>query len=47
VQVPPHHEPLGAEALLLDPEDNRLMLLMLPCGSSKADQTQLAADPSI
>jgi len=47
VQVPLHQEPFGAEAWLLDPEDDRLMLLMLPCGSSKADHTQLAADPSI
>jgi hypothetical protein len=47
VQVPPHQEPFGAEAWLLDPEDIRLMLLMLPCGSSKADKTQLAAAQSI
>ena len=27
---PPHQEPFGAEAWLLDPEGNRLLLLVLP-----------------
>jgi hypothetical protein len=27
---PPRHEPFGAEAWLLDPEGNRLLLLVLP-----------------
>jgi hypothetical protein len=27
---PPRQEPFGAEAWLLDPEDNRLLLLVLP-----------------
>ena len=30
VQDPPRQEPFGAEAWLLDPEDNRLLLLVLP-----------------
>jgi len=30
VQDPPHQEPFGAEAWLLDPEGNRLLLLVLP-----------------
>ena len=30
VQDPPRQEPLGTEAWLLDPEDNRLLLLVLP-----------------
>jgi hypothetical protein len=29
-QDPPRQEPFGAEAWLLDPEDNRLLLLVLP-----------------
>jgi hypothetical protein len=28
--VPPRQEPFGAEAWLLDPEGNRLLLLVLP-----------------
>jgi len=47
VQVLPHQEPFGAEAWLPDPEDNRLMLLMLPLGSSKADETMPEANPSV
>ena len=30
VEDPPRQEPFGAEAWLLDPEDNRLLLLVLP-----------------
>ena len=30
VQDPPRQEPFGAEAWLMDPEDNRLLLLVLP-----------------
>jgi hypothetical protein len=30
VQDPPRQEPFGAEAWLLDPEGNRLLLLVLP-----------------
>ena len=30
VQDPPRQEPFGAEAWLLDPEHNRLLLLVLP-----------------
>jgi len=30
VQDPPRQEPFGAEAWLLDPENNRLLLLVLP-----------------
>jgi hypothetical protein len=30
VDDPPRQEPFGAEAWLLDPEDNRLLLLVLP-----------------
>jgi hypothetical protein len=30
VDDPPRLEPFGAEAWLLDPEGNRLLLLMLP-----------------
>jgi hypothetical protein len=29
VQDPPRQEPFGAEAWLLDPEENRLLLLVL------------------
>jgi hypothetical protein len=47
VPGPPHQAPFGAEAWLLDPEDNRLLLLMLPFGSSKADETPPAADSSV
>jgi hypothetical protein len=47
VPGPPHQEPFGAEAWLLEPEDNRMLLLMLPFGSSKADETPPAADPSV
>ena len=43
----PHYEHFGAEAWLLDPEDDRLMLLMLPCGSSKTDQTPPSVDPLV
>ena len=47
VQVPPHQGAFGAEAWLLDPEDNRLLLLMILCGSGKAEQTPPADDPSV
>jgi len=30
LQEPPREEPFGAEAWLLDPEDNRLLLLVMP-----------------
>ena len=30
LQEPPRQEPFGAEAWLLDPEENRLLLLLLP-----------------
>jgi hypothetical protein len=30
LQDPPRQEPFGAEAWVLDPEDNRLLLLVLP-----------------
>jgi len=30
VQDPPRQEPFGAEAWLLDPEGNRLLLVVLP-----------------
>ena len=30
VREPPREEPFGAEAWVLDPEDNRLLLLVLP-----------------
>jgi hypothetical protein len=30
VEDPPRQEPFGAEAWLLDPEGNRLLLLVLP-----------------
>jgi hypothetical protein len=30
LEVPPRQEPFGAEAWLLDPEGNRLLLLVLP-----------------
>ena len=30
VQDPPRQEPFGAEAWLLDPEDNQLLMLVLP-----------------
>jgi hypothetical protein len=30
LQDPPRQEPFGAEAWLLDPEGNRLLLLVLP-----------------
>ena len=30
LEVPPQQEPFGAEAWLLDPEGNRLLLLVLP-----------------
>lgn len=33
MQDPPRQEAFGAEAWLLDPEDNRLLLLLLPWGS--------------
>ncbi len=33
VQDPPRQEPFGAEAWLLDPEGNRLLLLVLPAPS--------------
>jgi len=34
---PPRQEPFGAEAWLLDPEGNRLLLLVLPGGMGEAE----------